>query len=56
MRTACKGSASVSKPPSPGRLVRPLLQLFFEVVLKNKRTYEGGWTSLCSTRSTTSPP
>ena len=37
------------------RLCRRLL-LFLEVVLKNKRTYEGGWTNLCSARSTTSPP
>ena len=56
VRTACKGSAGESKPPSPGRPVRPLLLLFLEVVLKNKRIYKRGWTSLCSTRSTTSPP
>ena len=55
VRTACKGSASESKPPSPGRPVRPLLLPFLEVVLKNKKTYEGGWMSLCSTRSTTGP-
>ena len=42
VRTACKGSAGVSKPPSPGRPVRPLLLLFLVVVLNNKRTYEGG--------------
>ena len=46
---------NLSKPSSPGRPVRPLLLLFLEVVLKNKRTYEGGWMSLCSRRSTTSP-
>ena len=56
VRTVCKGSAGVSKPPSPGRPVRPRLLLFLELVLKNKRTYEGGWTSSCSTESTTSPP
>ena len=55
VRTACNSSADESKPPSPGRPVRPLLLRFLEV-LKNKRTYEGGWTSLCSTRSPTSPP
>ena len=27
-----------------------------ELVPKNKRTYEGGWASSCSTKSTTSPP
>ena len=56
VRTACKGSAGESKPPSPGQPVWPRLLLFLEVVLKNKRTYEGGWTSSCSTKSTTSPP
>ena len=55
VKTACKGSAGVSKPPSPGRPVRPCLLPFLEVVLKNKRTYEGVWTSSCSTKSTTSP-
>ena len=34
VRTPCKGSAGVSKPPSPGWPVRPLLLLFLEVVLK----------------------
>ena len=40
VRTACNGPAGESKPPSPGRPVRPLLLRFLEV-LKNKRTYEG---------------
>ena len=52
--TACNISAGKSPPPSPGRPARPLL-LRPLGVLKNKRTYEGGWTSICSTRSTTSP-
>ena len=52
--TACNISAGESPPPSPGRPARPLL-LRRLGVLKNKRTYEGGWTSICSTRSTTSP-
>ena len=54
-RTACNGAAGQSKPQSPGRPVRPLLLRFLEV-MKNKKTYAGGWTSSCSTRSTTSPP
>ena len=28
---------------------------YLELILKNKRTYEGGWMSSCSTKSTTSP-
>ena len=52
--TACNGSAVESPPPSPGRPVRPLLLPFLEV-LKNKRTYEGGWTSICFARSIISP-
>ena len=53
--TACNGTAEESPPPSPGRPVRPLLLRFLDV-LKNKRTYEGGWTSICSTRSIKGPP
>ena len=53
--TTCNGSAGESPPPSPGRPVRPLLLRCMEV-LKNKRTYEGEWTSIYSARSTTSPP
>ena len=49
VKTACKGSAGVLKLPSPGRLVQLRLLPNLEWVLKNKRTYEGGWTSSCST-------
>ena len=55
LMTACNGSAGESPSPSPGRPVRPLLLRFLEV-LKNKRTYEGGWTSICSTKIIISPP
>ena len=41
VKTACKGSAGVSKLPSPGRLVQLRLLPNLELVLKNKRTYEG---------------
>ena len=51
--TACNISAGESPPPSPGPPARPLFLPRFGV-LKNKRTYEGGCTSLCSTGSTTS--
>ena len=51
---ACNISAGESPPPSPGRPARPLPLRRFEV-LKNKRTYDGGWTSICSTKSTTGP-
>ena len=54
MMTACNISAGQSPPPSPGRTARPL-PLRRLGVLKNERTYEGGWTSIGSTRSTTSP-
>ena len=52
--TACNIFAGELPPQSPGRPARPLL-LRRLGVLKNKRTYEGGRTCICSTRSTTSP-
>ena len=52
--TACNISAGESPTRSQGRPAWPPL-LRRLGVLKNKTAYEGGWTSICSTGSTTSP-